>query len=271
VGCMGWGHPEPGSHAACATETNMRVIIELLDSITVDHEVTELCVGAFFTAVVSRGCGLASTMRGRCCGHEGPSVHNAGSLLPQGARALARQALSGSEMEASIGLAALNSLLEVDESRLADVNASDLLFQRATGRRVALIGDFPFVPELGRRALELWTLDLREPGPEGELERLMARLPEADVCAITGTTLINHTLPDIVDRLRPDCFRLMLGPTTPLSPVLFEYGLDVLSGVVVTDPQRAMACVRQGAGFRQIEGRRLVSMVRGGRGSEPGK
>ena len=249
----------------------MQVITELLESITADHEVAELCVGAFFTAVVSRGCGLASTMRGRCCDHDGPSVRNAGSLLPQGAKALAQLALSGSEMEAAIGMATLNSLLEVDERRLADVNASDLLFQRATGRRVALIGDFPFVPELGRCALELWTLDLRDPGPEGELQRLMARLPEADVCAITGTTLINHTLPDILDRLRPECFRLMLGPTTPLSPILFDHGLDVLSGVVVTDPERVLACVRQGAGFRQIEGRRLVSMVRGGRGSEPGR
>jgi uncharacterized protein len=242
----------------------MQVIAELLDGVTADHEVTELCVGAFFTAVVSRGCGLASTMRGQCCDHEGPSVRNAGSLLPQGARALARLALSGSEMEAGIGMAALNSLLEVDESRLADVNAADLLFQRATGRRVALIGDFPFVPDLRRYALELWTLDLRDPGPAVELERRTARLPEADVCAITGTTLINHTLPDILGRLRPDCFRLMLGPTTPLSPVLFDHGFDVLSGVVVTDPERVLACVRQGAGFRQIEGRRLVSMVKPG-------
>lgn len=248
----------------------MQIIRELLDSVTADHEVTELCVGAFFTAVVSRGCGLASTLRGQCCDHEGPSVRNAGSLLPQGARALARLALSGSEMEAGIGLAALNSLVEVDEGRLAEINASDLLFRRATGHRVALIGDFPFVPELGRHALELWTLDLRDPGAPGELERRMARLPDADVCAITGTTLINHTLPEILGLLRPDCFRLMLGPTTPLSPVLFDHGFDALSGVVVTDAARVLACVRQGAGFRQIEGRRLVSMVRPGAGGGAG-
>jgi uncharacterized protein len=242
----------------------MRVITELLDSVAADHEVSDLRVGAFFTAVVSRGCGLASTMRGRCCDREGPSVRNAGGLLPQGARTLARLALSDSEMEAAIGMAALNSLLEVDESRLADVNAADLLFELGTGRRVALIGDFPFVPELGRHALELWTLDRREPGPPGELERLMARLPEADVCAISGTTLINHTLEEILGLLRPDCYKLMLGPSTPLSPVLFDHGLDVLSGVVVTDAARVLACVSQGAGFRQIEGRRLVSMVRTG-------
>jgi uncharacterized protein len=240
------------------------VIGDLLNAVPADHEVSDLRVGAFFTAVVSRGCGLASTMRGRCCDREGPSVHNAGSLLASGAKALAQLARSGSEMEAAIGMAALNSLLEVEESRLADVNASEVLFEQATGRRVALIGDFPFGPELGLRARELWTLDRRDPGPEGELQRLMARLPEADVCAISGTTLINHSLPEILGLLRPDCFKLMLGPTTPLSPVLFDHGLDVLSGVVVTDAAKVLACVSQGAGFRQIQGRRLVSMRRSG-------
>jgi uncharacterized protein (DUF4213/DUF364 family) len=106
------------------------------------------------------------------------------------------------------------------------------------------------------------TLDRRDPGLEGELERRMARLPEADVCAISGTTLINHTPPEILARLRPDCVKLMLGPTTPLSPVRFDHGLDVLAGVVVTDATKVLACVSQGAGFRQIEGRRLVSMMR---------
>jgi uncharacterized protein len=238
------------------------VIGDLLNAVPADHEVSDLMVGAFFTVVVSRGCGLASTMRGTCCGHDGPPVRQAGGLLPSNGLALAQLARSESEMEAAIGMAALNSLLEVDGNRLSDVNASDVLFERANGRRVALIGDFPFGPELGRRAKEMWTLDRREPGPEGALEQLTARLPEADVCAISGTTLINHSLPEILGLLRPDCFKLMLGPTTPLSPVLFDHGLDVLSGVVVTDAAKVLACVSQGAGFRQIEGRRLVSMIR---------
>jgi uncharacterized protein (DUF4213/DUF364 family) len=243
----------------------MRVLADLLAAAGADHPVSELRVGPLFTAVVSRGCGLASTLRGGCGGHDRPPVREAGRLGADGALALARLALSDREMEAAIGLAALNSLITVDERCVTAVNAGDVLLARAAGRRVALIGDFPFVPELARQAGELWTIDRRDPGPPGELERRMARLPEADVCGISGTTLINHTLPEILGRLRPDCFKVMLGPTTPLSPVLFDYGLDVLAGVVVTDPARVLAGVSQGAGFRQLEGRRLVSLTRGGR------
>ena len=41
----------------------MGVLDHLVDALTDDPEVTDLRVGAFFTAVVSRGVGLASTLR----------------------------------------------------------------------------------------------------------------------------------------------------------------------------------------------------------------
>ncbi len=65
---------------------------------------------------------------------------------------LARLAYSQSSLEASVGLAAINSLLEVDEARCLDVNAGDLLIERGRAKNVALIGHFPFVPRLRQAA-----------------------------------------------------------------------------------------------------------------------
>jgi uncharacterized protein (DUF4213/DUF364 family) len=53
---------------------------------------------------------------------------------------------------------------------------------------------------------------------------------------------------------------LLLGPSTPLSPVLFEYGVSALSGTLVVDIPAIVVGVSQGATFRQLTGRRLVTM-----------
>jgi uncharacterized protein (DUF4213/DUF364 family) len=54
----------------------------------------------------------------------------------------------------------------------------------------------------------------------------------------------------------------MLGPSTPLSPVLFDHGMDILSGSIVVDRDRVLDCISQGANFRQVRGVRKVTMRR---------
>ena len=65
---------------------------------------------------------------------------------------LARLAYSQSSLDASVGLAAIDALLEADEARCLDVNAGDLLIERGRAKNVALIGHFPFVPRLRQAA-----------------------------------------------------------------------------------------------------------------------
>jgi uncharacterized protein (DUF4213/DUF364 family) len=175
---------------------------------------------------------------------------------------LAKLAYSTSTLEAGIGMAAINSLLEVDEARCVERNAGDLLVERGRGKRVALIGHFPFVPALREAAAHLSVLELRpRPGdaPAGEAE---LAVPQADVVAITGSAFINHTLEHLLSLCRPDSFVVVLGPTTPLSPVLFDHGAHVISGTRVVDPDLALSCLSQGATFRQIRGKRLLTLAR---------
>jgi uncharacterized protein (DUF4213/DUF364 family) len=110
----------------------------------------------------------------------------------------------------------------------------------------------------------MWVLEMR-PGP-GDLpaEAASEVIPQADVVAITSTTLINRTFEGLLALCRPDAYVLLLGPTTPLSPLLFEQGLDVLSGSLVDDVDGVLRLVGQGATFRQIhrQGVRLVTMAR---------
>lgn len=237
------------------------VLDRLLAALPGDPEVGDIRVGAFFTAVVSRTVGLASTLRRVPHASDGPPVPRAGSLLPSGARRLAELARSDSLIEASIGLAALNSTIEVDADRWPERNAAELLLERGRGRRVAVVGSFPFARRLQGVAGELLVFE-REPlvGP-GQLpaERMPELLPGVEVAAISSTTLLNHTLDEILGWLDPDCLKLLVGPSTPMSPLLLDLGLDALCGSVVVDTDRTLACLSQGATFRQFKGiRHLV-------------
>ena len=219
--------------------------------------------GAFWTAVVldtdPPRCGLASTLRAD------PQVVGAGHPQQRSARELAELLRSSSILEASTGMAAFNALLEVDQAACAEVNAQELILERGAGRRVAIVGHFPLVDRVRQAAATCWVLELH-PGP-GDLptEQAAVVLPQADVVALTGTTLMNHTFDDLVRLCRPEAFLLLLGPTTPLCPLLFEAGVDALSGTVVTDPTRVLKSISEGAHFRQIKragGVRLLTCLK---------
>lgn len=170
----------------------MPIIEDLLGSLREDGPVSDICVGAFWTAVVSRRCGLASTLHDESYYHHSP-VREAGHLLERSALELAAMARSDNTLEASIGMAAINSLLEVDEEACVELNAEEIIRERGRGKRIAIVGHFPFVPRIRTCAKELSVLELRPHGDDLSAEQAPAVLPQAEVVAITGTSLTNHT------------------------------------------------------------------------------
>lgn len=244
----------------------MSIIEILLDSLQTDAPVRQVLVGAFWTAVVLDTdpvrCGLASTLR-PATHPGGPSVPQAGRLLERSGRELAEWLRSESTLEASIGMAAFNALLDVEVETSTEVNAEEVILERGTGRRVAIVGHFPFVERVRQAAGECWVVELHPRPGDVPAERAVEILPQADVVALTGTSLINHTFDELIALCRSDAFVLLLGPSAPLAPVLFEVGVGGVSGTLVTDPERVLRSVGQGATFRQIKlagGLRLLTL-----------
>lgn len=240
----------------------MNIIDELLSTLDYEASVRDIRLGPFQTAVLTRHCGLASTPHDSGPHHNRTPVVEAGLLVEKDARVLAHMANSESPFEAAIGMAAINSLIEIDDTRCAEVNAGDLLARKGEGKRVAIVGHFPFVPRLRSVAKELWVIE-REP-QEGDFTEADSDrfLPQADVVGITGTTFTNHTLEGLLSLCNPKAYVVVLGGTTPLSPMLFDYGIDAVSGTRVIEPKTVLRYVSQGATFRQIRGIRLLTMER---------
>jgi uncharacterized protein (DUF4213/DUF364 family) len=236
-----------------------QLIQHLLQTIHDDAPVERLLVGAHWTAVSSRFCGMASTVMSSQHHGEG-RVREAGALHLQSAKTLAQYLLSDNYLEASIGLAAFNSLNEIPEEKITSINAFKVVAEKGIGRQVAVFGHFPYLKEVQASAKKLSVFELN-PGPdELPLDRVPQVLPDAEVIAITSNAIINHTIEGILPYMRKDAYAILVGPSTPLNPMLFEYGFSLLAGVRVIDKEALFLSVSQGAIFRQVRGAELITI-----------
>jgi len=174
--------------------------------------------------------------------------------------------LSPRSLEAAIGMAALNSALDLSpiENRLQQVNAFDILLHRGKNKNISIIGHFPFVEHLKKAGIarNLWVFELK-PKTDDDLlpEQIPVYVPESDIVLMSGTTLIHHTF-EAISSFFNGSFNIMAGPSTPLSPILFDFGIDMISGTVVTDTEKARESFSRGAKFREAQGLRFVSLFK---------
>jgi len=239
----------------------MKILDDLLSGLQEnDFQVRSVHTCVFWTAVVSKHCGLSSTFR-----DEGPShdrgVRDVGILTQKTALELAEYAKSNSLLEASIGMATINSLIDIDESKCIEKNAFEIILEKGKGKNVAVVGHFPWIPKLRERIKNFWVLEqrLREGDlPAEEAERI---LPQCDVVGITGTSFINHTIEGLLN-LCKGAYVLLVGPTSPLSPILFDHGIDAICGSKVIDVEKVTRSISEGATFKEITGVKLLTMAK---------
>ena len=240
----------------------MKIIDDLFSTLSYEAPVRDIRQGTFQTAVLTHNCGLASTPHEPGPHHDKTPIREAGLLIEKNTIALVQMANSPNPLEAAIGMATINSLIKIEEQRCVELNAGDLLAEKGRGKKVALVGHFPFVPKLRQAVKELWVVE-RQPQPGDFAENQVDRLiPMAEVVGITGTAFTNHTIEHLLGLCEPQAYVIILGGTTPLSPVLFDYGVDAVSGTQVVNPEMVLRCVSQGATYRQIKGVRRLTMMR---------
>jgi uncharacterized protein (DUF4213/DUF364 family) len=174
-------------------------------------------------------------------------------MIGMPAKDLARLALSPENLtESSLGLATINAMVSPMADRGEEINAEKYILRHGADKNVAVIGHFPFVTRMRSMVKNLWVLELKP--QEGDLpaEDEPEILPQADIVAMTGTTLTNQTFDGLMKMVRPETMVLMLGPSTPLSPVMFDFGVNVLSGTKVDRIEAVERAVCQGATLEQI-------------------
>jgi len=251
-----------------------------LDGITVERAV----IGLFFTGVkldngIAGACAtpIKTIPEAVCCPSSAMAMPFPGKLTGRPAFDLAREALGDNGIRRAVGIAAMNALADTcwrrrphpeTELRLG-IDAFDATEIRP-GDKVVVVGAFvPFLRELKRRHQPYLVLE-QDPATlkADELpffrpaEQAAAVVPEADVLLITGTTLINDTLEELLALASPTARVTMVGPTVSLLPDgLLRRGADILGTVRITDPDAFLDILAEGGSGYHFLGRTAQKVV----------
>lgn len=239
------------------------ILDPLLEQLDYQARVQDIRVGVFHTAVFTRDCGLAASLPKDALRQSPPLVQESGLLLDKSPLELTRLIFSQSILESAVGMATLNSLLQVRTEDCLELNAADIILERGQGKDVAIVGHFPFIQKVKDVARNLWVIEKNPQQGDFSESEAESLLPRADLVAITGTAFTNKTMENLLRLCDPKSYVIVLGDSAPLSPLLFDLGIDAVSGTRVVDPELALRCVSQGANFRQIRGIRKLTMLRG--------
>ena len=245
--------------------------MKLLDEILAtapEGNLVDVCMGMNWTAAVveadgQRRCGLAATLSG-FHEHSGrPQVPRAGELVGRATSELVAALSQPGAPLMSLAMATLNALLP-PPPLWSEQNALELIAARGSGKRVALVGHFPFVETLRERVENLAVIDQHPLEGDYPAEAAPEILPQAAFIAMTGMVLMNGTYDALMQLRAPGAQVMLLGPSTPLSPVLFDDGVNILAGALVEDIEAVLRTVSQGGNFRQIHraGVRLITVSR---------
>jgi len=234
----------------------VKIVEALLDSIAGTEEtIGDILIGLHWISVTSRQTGVAHVFRG----DPAFELKEAGALLGKNVLEVATLLKSWQPLEAGLGLAAFNSLME---PRGENVNVYDYILGKAPGKTVTCVGRFPFYPEIAKIAAQAYLLEM-EPR-DGELPSSACEevIPESDLVILTGTSLINKTMQRLLELSR-NGIAVVLGPSTPMSEVLFDFGASVIAGIRVIDRERLRLSLAQGVKFyKKIDGIEPVTMFR---------
>ena len=162
-------------------------------------------------------------------------------LTSLGLRGLARMANSLNPLEMAVGIAAINAHYNRDDLAGQAGNGTKAL--RKIPGQVGVVGAFPGLNDLfpHRAVIEA------DPKPgEFPLASMDAVLPGCAAVIVNSSALVNRTLPRIV-RLAPGRPIALIGPSTPLTPRLHDYGISVLGGLVIDDAKGLANAIRAGA------------------------
>ncbi|MGH7047052.1 MAG: Rossmann-like domain-containing protein [Stellaceae bacterium] len=251
-----------------------------LDRITVERAV----VGLFFTGVklengVAGACAtpIKSIPEAVCCPSSAMAMPFPGKLSGRRAVDLAREALAEQGIRRALGIAAVNALADYCWQRRPDpeialregVDAFDATEIRR-GDTTVVVGAFvPFLKELKRRGQPFLVLE-QDPATlkPDELpffrpaEMAAEILPLADVALITGSTLVNRTLEELLRLARPDARVTVVGPTVGMLPDAFvSRGADVLGCVRIVEPDNFLDLLAEGGSGYHFFGRSAQKVV----------
>jgi hypothetical protein len=203
-----------------------------------DEVIKDVRVGTTWTTIKTSKLGLSLTYSSSY-----DEVEDAGNLIGKRADELLGNLKTFNLLKLSIGLATLNSLLDIPKD-FETFNILDYLEEVGKDKKIVFVGHFCGLDNVRKAARELVILE-RNP-QQGDLLDTACEyvVPEAEILAITGSAFANKSIERLLQLSKG--YTVVFGPSAPLSPVLFDYRVNLIGGSLIVDEEKVIQAVSQG-------------------------
>lgn len=240
-----------------------------IDSIKVERAV----IGLFFSGVkLSNGEGgicftpVKEIPEAVCCPSSLRAMPECGKLTGQPVSEYIANLQKESPLQTALGISVLNALSSTYWRRnppsgyILKYGADPLENKTiADDAKVVVVGALvPYIRMLKARGRQFHILE-KDPRTlkENEMqfycppEKSLSCIESADILIVTGTTLINNTLEDILSQVKCGAEVILVGPTASMIPdAFFQRGVNSIGGVMVTDPDAVLDTLTEaGSGY----------------------
>jgi uncharacterized protein (DUF4213/DUF364 family) len=139
-----------------------------------------------------------------------------------------------------------------------------------TSKKAVVVGALaPVIKKLIAGSVEFHILEMdpstlkeREMPNFIEAGRAAEFVPDADLLVITGTTMLNDTLPGLLDMAKPGAQIIVTGPTASMLPdAFFSRGVTILGGIIVTKADELLDIISEGGSGYHFFGKSAERIV----------
>lgn len=123
-------------------------------------------------------------------------------------------------------------------------------------KRVCLVGAFlSYMKKIAESECSLQIIELNEDAVPDEFKQFLVSaekeeevLTKSDIVIITGSSIANFTLDDLLKAIPRTTQVILVGPTSSLLPdVLFACGVDLIGATQITDSEKMFQLIAEGA------------------------
>lgn len=170
-------------------------------------------------------------------------------------------ATSDNLLKAAAGVATINAVSQIAFTKkphlypFTDIDVLDLV---EPGDKILMVGYLaPVIPKLMDKTSNITVIerrDIKNPivrfAKEPQLEEISSA---TDIVIITGSTLVNRTVDNILKHCKGKREVILIGPTASFVPQpLFERGATAVMGINIYNPQKMLEIVSQAGGTRKL-------------------
>ncbi|MFW5877838.1 MAG: Rossmann-like domain-containing protein [bacterium] len=229
--------------------------------------ISDVRIGLYMTAIrLSDGStGLSSTAK-----PVNPEIHRKkenrdyGDFTPNNITGKKVTDLLGSSKEGplvdTLRVAALNAIsTEIISNSgfkvLRNTDPIDLV-DLGQNKTITLVGAFQsYIQKISQTKNRLFVLELNEQALEEDDRRYFIPASEygrvltlSDIVIITGLTLVNHTLDQLLKTIPAEAEVIVTGPSSSIIPdILFQKNVGIIGAIRITDPELTLKIVSEGA------------------------